>query len=183
MTDRVVVGKFGRPHGVTGEVRFWLYNPDSDLVEPGVKLRTDKAVLEVASARPGDRFLILTLEGVQGREAAAALTNAEVWIPRDELPEPDPDEFYLVDIIGFDVEGCTVEGAEPSIVGKVDGFLDSSTVDIMIVTGPRLKKRLLIPMIDVALETIDHEAHIVRLAPFDRWFPEDEAIFAEPEPS
>lgn len=182
MTDRVIIGKFGRPHGVHGEVRFFAYNPDSDFIEPGTVVRIEDRELKVETVRYGDRFHILELHGVEGREQAEALTNLEAWVSRDELPEPDPDEFYLVDIIGFEVVGRERESEEPAVIGRLDNFMDSASADVMIVTGPRIRGRLLIPLLDDTVETIDHDAQQVRLHPFERWFPEGEtALQAEEE--
>ena len=173
-TDRVIIGKFGRPHGVRGEVRFFAYNPDSGLVQPGTTLFVDERPLVVEGIRMGDRFHILELRGVSCREDAEILTNHEAWVPRAELPEPGPDEFYLVDIIGFDVVGRERASDEPAVVGRLQAFMDSPSVDIMIVTGPRIRGRLLVPMVDETVEAIDHETRAIRLHPFEAWYPEGE---------
>lgn len=175
-SDHIILGKFGRPHGVRGEVRFWPYNPDTELIQEGAQLVVDDEIVTIESMKQGDRFVILQLDGVQGREEADLLKNKEAWVPRDALPELDDDEFYLADVIGFDVVGRESAADEPTVIGKLDGFMDSTTVEVMIITGPRIKRRALVPMHDAALERIDHESGIVYLHPFDTWMPEGERV-------
>jgi len=41
---------------------------------------------------------------VTDREAAQQLTGVELYLPRESLPPPEEDEFYLADLIGLSVE-------------------------------------------------------------------------------
>lgn len=154
-------------------MRFWAYNPDTEAIYPGATLVVgdDRVVVESVG---GDKFLILELEGYTSREQADALKNREAGVAREDLPPIDEDEFYLVDVIGFDVVGRQTEKDEPETLGKLTGFLDSTSVDVFIVQGPRIHKRLLVPMTDDALVDIDHDEGIVTLHPFDAWMPEGE---------
>lgn len=172
MSNDIVIGKFGRPHGVRGEVRFFPDNPDSELIVPELELIIRGATPDrviVRSVRRADKFLIVTLDGVDGREQAERLRNKEALVPRAILPEPDPDEFYLVDLIGFEVWGPRTQGAEPRLLGHVKGWLDVGTTDMMAVTGPDISGRLLVPHLDHVVETIDFETRQVHLFPLELW--------------
>ena len=133
MSDDVVLGKFGRPHGVKGEVRFFPYNPDSDLLAPELVLRlADSAeTVTVTSVRSGQKFVIVALEGIEDREGADRLRNKEAFVPRASLPEPEPDEFYLVDVVGFEVWGGQTSADDRRLLGTVKGWLDVNATDIM----------------------------------------------------
>jgi 16S rRNA processing protein RimM len=181
-SETITIGKFGRPHGVRGEIRFFAYNPDSALLTDGTELHLeDGSVVEIENIRSAARFEIVKLHGVDDRDDAEAFRNQEAGVLRDAFPEPDPDEFYLVDLIGFEVYGRRAPEDELDVVGKVDGFLEGTSTEVMAVTGPRLRGRLLVPMIDDALEEIDLENERVVLQPFDDWAVPDEPIFAEEE--
>jgi len=105
--DLVLMGRFGAPHGVRGEIRLQSfteeplaiasYGPLSD------KSRARRFVLENARAQGRD-MLVVSVEGVTGREAAQRLTGTELYLPRESLPAPEEDEFYLADLIGLGVE-------------------------------------------------------------------------------
>lgn len=177
MNDDVVIGKFGRPHGVKGEVRFFLYNPDSELLQPDLELSlqgSSVATVTVATVRRADKFAILTLVGFQGREAAERVRNAEASVPRATLPEPDPDEFYLVDAVGFELLAAKTAGAEPTTLGTLKGWLDIGPTDIMAVTGPDIRGRMLIPYADHTVDRIDFDEGRIYLHPLDTWAPGDE---------
>jgi 16S rRNA processing protein RimM len=113
MTDRICVARIGAAHGTGGEVRLWAYTTRADDVAAYGPLETaDGArVLDVVSLRPGKEFLVARFKGVTDRTAAEKLCNTDLYVPRDRLPEPEPDEFYHADLIGLradDMAGRTV---------------------------------------------------------------------------
>ena len=176
MSDEVVIGKFGRPHGVRGEVRFFPYNPETELLDEGRTLRLSKCSLDsvtIVSVRFADKFDIVRLDGIDSREDAERLRNVEASVARSELPEPDEDEFYLVDVVGFEVWAAQRAGEERRKIGKLKGWLDIGPNDLMAVTGPEIKGRMLGPYLDHTVETIDFDAQRVLLMPLDTWLAED----------
>jgi 16S rRNA processing protein RimM len=105
-TDTVVVGRIGRPHGVRGEVTVEVRTDDPDLrFAPGAVLRTDpvdRGPLTVAGRRWHREVLLLTIEGVESREAAEELRNTELHVPVADLPAlEDPDVFYDHQLVGL----------------------------------------------------------------------------------
>jgi 16S rRNA processing protein RimM len=63
---------------------------------------------------------------VETKEQADALRGLRLFVPRDALPEPDEDEFYLADLIGLAV--VDPAGAP---VGKVKSVQDFGAGDIL----------------------------------------------------
>jgi 16S rRNA processing protein RimM len=136
-TDTVVVGRIGRPHGVRGEVTVEVRSDDPDLrFFPGAVLRTDPAArgpLTVAGKRWHREILLLTIEGVDSREAAEALRNTELLVEVADLPElEDPDSFYDHQLVGLsarltdesvlgEVVAVRHEGADLLVVRRTDG--------------------------------------------------------------
>jgi 16S rRNA processing protein RimM len=104
--DRILLGVIGRPHGVRGLVRVTSHTAEpSDLTGYG-PLSDDR----------GRRFLLRwrgenlaeveeLVDGapvkVADRTAAEKLTNTRLYIDRAHLPEPEPEEFYLADLLGL----------------------------------------------------------------------------------
>ena len=127
--ELVPVGVVSKPHGVKGEVRLHPFNADSPLWGKKQKKRLAEAFLAapgegprpcvVTSARKGPKYVILTLEGVVGREAADALRGHELHIPREALPPLAEDEFYLLDLEGLALE------RDGERVGEVARVLES----------------------------------------------------------
>jgi 16S rRNA processing protein RimM len=96
----VPIGRIGRPHGVHGEMRLIPYNAGSALFVRGRAIHVGGVVHRLSAVRAVGDTYVVAIEGVVTREGAAALTNAEVAVPRAELPPPSADELYLVDLVG-----------------------------------------------------------------------------------
>jgi 16S rRNA processing protein RimM len=113
---RILLGVIGRPHGVRGLVRVHSHTAEpADLTaygplqgENGRKFEVSwrgKGIAAVAELRDGVRV------PVADRDAAARLINVRLYIERDRLPAPEPEEFYLADLIGLEaVDGTGVVG-------------------------------------------------------------------------
>jgi len=148
----VVLGVVGRPHGVRGEVWLRPHNAQGSalaglsavlLVRGGVK--TSYAVTSLRVAPDG---VIVKLEGVDDREAAAALTLAEIHAPRTALPPLGPGEFYVSDVIG-----CSVVHADGRPIGRATGTFWNGAHDVMIVEGEAGEQ--LIPLVPNFVVTVD----------------------------
>ena len=171
----MAVGRFGRPHGVRGEVRFFPYNPESELLEDGLALFVDdrEDAITVKRFRAADRFLIVTLDGIGSRQDAESLRNRIASVPRSVLPDLEDDEFYLTDLIGFEVHAARTEDDTPQIIGRLKGWLDAGPTDIFAVTGPEISGRMLVPYLDHVVQNIDLQAGRITLFPLDSWASQD----------
>jgi 16S rRNA processing protein RimM len=119
----VVLGVVVRPHGVHGDLRVKLHNPDSVLLFRADRLsfRSGQAVRQarLTSARPHQKGLALVhIEGCNSRELAESFRSAEVCVPRSSLPELPDDQYYLVDLVGL-----RAVGRDGSEVGEVERVL------------------------------------------------------------
>ncbi|HCH62667.1 MAG: 16S rRNA processing protein RimM [Deltaproteobacteria bacterium] len=95
--------------GLRGDVRLFLYNPDSELV--GLRFvvalvapdgsRTERGI----ETRPGSgRRILARIDGVTTPEDATALKGHELVLPEDELPQEADGEWYHRDLLGTPVE-------------------------------------------------------------------------------
>src|SRR5262249_59312072 len=100
---RVCLGQIGAAHGVRGEVRLRSFTSDPAAIADYGPLETeDGRVLEIEALRPAKDHFVARLSGVRDRDAASALTNAMLYVPRERLPQTqDPDEVYHADLIGL----------------------------------------------------------------------------------
>jgi len=60
----------------------------------------DGRAIEIETLRPAKDCFVARLKGVADRDAAAMLRNMELYVARERLPAPEPDEFYLADWSG-----------------------------------------------------------------------------------
>lgn len=105
MTDQklILVGQVAGGFGVRGEVRVTAYTADPmSLLAYGPLLRADGSVgLTLTSARPEKSAVVGRAKEITTKEQADALRGLKLHVPRDLLPEPDEDEFYLTDLVGL----------------------------------------------------------------------------------
>jgi 16S rRNA processing protein RimM len=121
-TDRIAVGRIGRPHGVRGEVTVVVESDDPARFAPGAMLLSDGTEprpLTVRSARPfRDRGMIVGFEGVDDRRSAELLRGTVLTIAVEERRELNPDEYWADDLIGL-----TAVDAAGARLGDVVGVL------------------------------------------------------------
>ena len=67
------------------------------------------------------------------KEQADALRGLKLHVPRDQLPEPDEDEFYLTDLVGLQVRDP--EGAVLGSVKSVQNFGADDMLEIAPAAG------------------------------------------------
>ncbi|MFB0489143.1 16S rRNA processing protein RimM [Methylobacterium sp. OAE515] len=113
----VLLGEFGRAHGLTGEIRLKSYTGDPRAIAGYGPLQTaDGRTLTLAEVRPAPGsspdMLIARVTGISGRNAAETLNRVALFVPRDRLAAPEDDEeVYAADLIGataVDEAGATV---------------------------------------------------------------------------
>jgi len=100
---RICLGQIGAAHGVSGEVRLRSFTTDPAAIADYGPLETeDGRAFKIESLRPAKDHFIARLAGVSDRNAASALVNAKLYVPRARLPKLDQaDEFYHADLIGL----------------------------------------------------------------------------------
>jgi 16S rRNA processing protein RimM len=157
--ETVTLGVVGKPHGIRGEL--WLRPHNVQGADSFASLRTLLLVkggvtraFTVASLHVVPDGAIVKLEGVDGREAAAALTLSEVRAPRSKLPPLAQGEFYVGDVIG-----CAVIHEDGTSLGVARGTFWNGAHDVMIVEGqhqvPELPTEHLIPLLPQFVLSVD----------------------------
>lgn len=124
----ILVGRVAGAFGVKGEVRLTSYTAEpTALIGYRTLLRQDGSPgLTLTSGRAAKGGVVARAKEVETREQAEALRGLQLYIPRDTLPEPEADEFYVTDLIGLSVE--TPQG-EP--LGRVKTVHDFGAGDLL----------------------------------------------------
>ncbi|MEM8608971.1 MAG: ribosome maturation factor RimM [Myxococcota bacterium] len=157
----VELGVIARPHGVTGELRIHVYNPESSLLEQlqevFVLSEDDEppSLVEVLGTRRAPKSLLMRLRDVETREDADALRGFRLAVPRAALPDLEEGEYYHADLIGL----AAYTG--DTRVGEVVEVLDYPSVDCL-----RLRTDagfLEVPMLPPWFDRVDIEAGKVHL--------------------
>lgn len=151
--SRILIAMVGRPHGVRGLVHVTSHADDVTAYGP---LADDKGRRFVLRARGEDVFEVSELAGggetkVADRTAAERLTNLRLYVDRAQLPEPEADEFYLVDLIGL--AAVDAEGRSLGRVALVHDYGAGASLEIEREGAPPLLvpfSRAAVPEVDVA---------------------------------
>lgn len=155
--DRLIlIGVFGAPQGVRGEVRVKSLTADPAAVGAYGPLtdkdRGRKFVFESLRLLKGD-MLVARIAGVSSREAAEALKGVEIFARRDQLPAPSHDEFYWDDLIGL--EAVDAAGAP---LGRVVALMNHGAGDVLEIAPAQGGETLLLPFTKRVAPTIDFDA-------------------------
>ena len=129
MAERLIlVGRVAGAFGVRGELRISAYTeaPLALLGYRELKREDGSPALTLTTARAVKGGVIARAAEVATKEQADALRGLRLHVPRDALPAPDEDEFYLADLIGLGAE--TPEG-EP--LGRVKAVHDFGAGDVL----------------------------------------------------
>jgi 16S rRNA processing protein RimM len=161
LSDEVLVGVFGAPHGVRGEIRVKSYTQDPLGLADYESLHDDQGrAIKFLSARPlKDDLLVARVKGVDSREAAQALTHTKLYIARENLPPPEEDEFYCRDLIGLRAE--TADGV---FLGAIVAVPNYGAGDILEVAPPA-GDTLLFPFTRAVVPEVDLKGGRVIVAP------------------
>jgi 16S rRNA processing protein RimM len=173
MRTRVCVAKIGAAHGLRGEVRLQVFTEDSNAILSFGELENEDGTkkFRVASLRPAKGHFVAKLEGVNDRNASELLTNIELYVARDKLPEIEDDgEFYHADLIGLRVEDRS--GKSYGVVIAVRNYGAS---DLIEVAEPPKTSGTLIPFIDQYVPEVDLERGHVIIEPAPGLFDEPKA--------
>jgi 16S rRNA processing protein RimM len=161
----IELGVIAKPHGVRGEVRVHVFNPDSTLLREldEVFLIGDEgdepSLVEIESTRQGPKGLLMWLAGVSSREDAEALRGYTLCVPREALPELEEGEYYHADLIGLQA----FDGDEA--IGEITDVIDYPSAECLKIERPG--GYIEVPMLPKWLERVDVERGRVHLKDLD----------------
>lgn len=118
---------------------------------------------EVISAQRVRGCAVFHFRGVDSVEAAQAWMGAEASVSRDELPEPDPGEYYVNDLVG-----CELVGEDGVAIGKVTDVMPGPAHDWLTVRRTGGGEAFL-PLIEAFVREVDIEGRTIRVSPPEGW--------------
>ncbi|HXH29604.1 MAG TPA: ribosome maturation factor RimM [Bacteriovoracaceae bacterium] len=121
-----------RPHGIRGEVELVLLNPDTSetILKVGIRMYAFPSNEKSSVDPKGEEWMlerfntgnkvIAFFRGIKDRTHLEKLLPFELYLPREEFPDTDEDEVYLVDLVAMDVFS-----PEEEKLGKLESFSDN----------------------------------------------------------
>lgn len=160
LPDLLSVGTLTKAHGVRGELKLRCSTEHVEFLRDAavdgltITLRTpeeDEFEVTFAQVRGHESAPIVAIDGIEDREAADPFRGATILVPRDALPEPEQDEYFLADL-----EGCAVHDASS---GEQLGVVtEAASLPANVVLAVRLAAGadpLLVPLVDDAVPRVD----------------------------
>lgn len=139
--DWIMVGRFGRPHGIKGLITVVSFTEPRDNIlnytEWFAFINKQWQPLKLLQLEMNNKFILARVESYPEREDVARLTNVDIAIKSDKLPPLKQGEYYWHQLVGMQV--ITPEG---SVLGTVTEMMATGSNDVLVVTG---EKRYLIP--------------------------------------
>lgn len=160
MERDLAIGRVGRPHGIAGE----LYVDGCPLTAAQVQ---DLGRLEWRDARGASRIvmltrcraandrLLVTIEGIRTREAAAELVNGTLWAAAARLPDPGPGVSYA-----YQLTGMLVVDASGRELGRVADVVFNVGQPLLQLEGPEGR---LLPCQPPFMKSVDTAAGVITL--------------------
>ncbi|SRR6056297_692630 len=121
-SDFLCLGQISKAHGLRGELSVINYADSPFLFD-----LLDRVYIKIPGRYPKkhrllswrsySKSILLLLEGIEGRDQAQRYSGMEIWARRRDLPEKEPEEIYLVDLIGFNVR--LVDGSRLGYISEV----------------------------------------------------------------
>jgi 16S rRNA processing protein RimM len=160
---RIRVARIGAAHGIRGEVKLWSFTEDPLAVTTYGTLETEDGArrFEIEAARPAKDHLVARLKGIADRNAAEALRNTDLFVPRDRLPPiEEADTFYHADLVGL--SAVDANGAALGTITAIHNFGAGDLIEIAPAAGG---EPLLLPFNETTVPEIDLKAGRVVVVP------------------
>jgi 16S rRNA processing protein RimM len=138
--EPVTVGRVGRPHGLDGSFVVERASEDPGRFEKGARVLVDGEPATVAQSKRAGGRLVVRLDRQVPR-------GALLTVPREELPEPTPGEFYVFQLIGLSVAD---EGGRA--LGRVQDVTPGVANDVL-----ELDSGLALPLVEECVLSVDLE--------------------------
>ena len=85
------------------QAKAWFLQAPEARFRPGFSAFKGTVTLEIEECKLHSDSVVARIAGVNDRTAAEALKGTRIFLPRSAFPRTDADEYYWVDLIGWEV--------------------------------------------------------------------------------
>ena len=135
-----MVGRVGRPHGIGGAFIVEHPSDDASRFALGAELFAGDTPVRVEESKRSGGRLVVKLDRPVER-------GTELRVPRSSLPPPEPDSFYVFQLVGLEV---VEEGGR--VLGTVKDVANYDANDVL-----ELDSGTLLPLVEACVREIDLE--------------------------
>ena len=159
-TDWLIVGRFGRAHGIKGLITVHSFTEPRDNILRYTNwhayLGMQWQPLNILHIEANNKSILAQVEGYREREQVASLTNIEIGVSRDQLPTLESGEYYWHDLVGMQVVNQQGE-----TLGKVSEIMPTGSNDVLIIEGEESGRHLIPYLLGHFIISIDPSQRII----------------------
>lgn len=144
-----MVGRIVGAWGVRGEVKVESFTDFPSRFNKEAVLFLDERPVRVLASRKRKSGFVLSLESVQGRDAAEAVRGSELTVPATELHSLPDGSFYYFQIIGLEVWTDDSE-----LLGTVKEIITTGANDAYVVVDEG-GRQVLVPAVEDVVREVD----------------------------
>lgn len=149
----IVVGKFGRTHGLDGKLFVHSYTePIANLFSYDPLFLGNQSVISFLSHQKHGKNIVCQPEGITDCDAARKLINQLIYLHTDQLEKLPDGQYYW-----HQLTGCGVVSDTGHTFGVVDYMYSGAQFPIMVVKDPQSNKKTehLIPYEPSTVKAVD----------------------------
>ncbi len=152
--DRFVcIGKIVGRHGFKGILKLHAYTESMSFFQPDAQIWARNLSggfcrFTIEWIKPHKKGFLIFFKDVLSEGQTQHLINAELFIQRDQMPEPDEGSYYWADLIGL-----SVYTLENMYLGKLEYIFSTGSNDVFVVKDHGTEK--LVPALESVVKKIN----------------------------
>lgn len=148
----IQVAKIINTHGLKGECKLYLTTDDTDhrFQKERILYLDEKEPLTVERFRMQKGLGYAYFKGIDTIEKAEELKGHALFIPIEELPEPEENEYYY-----HELNGCQVYDQNQEFLGTVIDILETGAHIVLRIQQE--EGSFLVPFVDAFIADVDRE--------------------------
>jgi len=158
----ICVGKITAAHGIRGEVKIQshLSDPQAMASLPSLTDATGSHQFSIRIRGQQKQQLIAQIDGITNRNEAELLRGTELFTAKDNLPQPDEDEFFYEELIGIEARS-----SEGDTLGEVVAVHNYGAGDILEIRMKASGKQEMFSFTEATVPEIDLDQGWLHLLP------------------
>ena len=160
--ERLLLGEVLKPQGIRGELKIKTFTDDPYDVKAFKTVYIDNTAYKILSFRVApDGFAYVGLRGIPDRNAAELFRGKQIEGEREDAPELEEGQYYIVDVLGC---VCVTEAGE-----ELGTVTDITNLSSDIYTIEKAEKKILFPAVKGVVKSVDIKAKkiVIDKAVFD----------------
>lgn len=154
--DAIELGYVARAHGVRGELRVVLHNPESNTIECVDRIFVGREEFGIVRIRATRGAVLLTLKGLDTRDRAEAMRGQTIRVARELIPMVEG-EYLLADLVG-----CQAVLESGALYGTVVA-VEPGPQDRLVIVHEQVER--LLPLVEELVCEVDLSARRIVVAP------------------